>query len=251
MKISTVVVIIALVFISLYVVQEVAYFSEKIVIEKESNVTNPVLIASSIGLHEKINNVSLSQGVLIDELSNKPSKGEVILHGHRTLLGSPFLRLNEFKSGDIITIQWPDIGAVNYRVNGSKIVDPSYQMAVSNSTQKLYMITCDPIGSTAQRLIIESDMLNVSSLNTKELSNNPQEYYAIYIIVIFLAIGLIFTYFYPVKEDRIFILLTIALITGIMAYDYIFPFSPEIISSKLDIVTNFLDDGINQLFALF
>ena len=80
-KPTTIIVIIALLIIGLYALTEVNYFSYKQVVEpKEVNAS--VVIIPSIGVFEKINNVSLSQGVYLDETSNVPTKGDTILYGH-------------------------------------------------------------------------------------------------------------------------------------------------------------------------
>lgn len=232
MKIATVVVIIALVVVGMYTLLEVTYFSSKIAIERD--ISSPVVLIPGIGVNEKINNVSISQGVYHEKFSYDPTKGEVILFGHRTSYGSPFLRLNELKSGDVVTLQWEGIGEVNYTIKNSKIVPASYLLPVNNSTQRLYLITCDPPGFTTNRLIVEADMTNVSSLNKTILKENPQEYYALYISIGFLAIGLLLAFFYPIKEDRLFILISVLVISIILFYAYFFPFSPEIIGSKIE-----------------
>ena len=70
---------------------EVNYFSTKSVVEK--NIESPKIIIPSIGVDEKINNESLNYGVLSDPGENIPTKEALLLFGHRTLQGSPFLRL--------------------------------------------------------------------------------------------------------------------------------------------------------------
>ncbi len=232
MKISTVVVIIALIVVGMYAMLEVTYFSSKISIERD--LSSPVLLIPAIGVNEKINNVSISQGVYHEEISYNPTKGDVILFGHRTSYGSPFLRLNELKTGDIITLQWSGIGEVNYTIKNSTIVPASYLLPVENSTQRLYLITCDPPGFTTNRLIFEADMSSVDQLNKEILKENPQEHYALYISIGFLVIGLLLAYFYPIKEDRLFILIAVLLISAVLFYAYIFPFSPDIIGSKIE-----------------
>ena len=56
---------------------------------------------------------------MIDEKSSVPTKGDVVIFGHRTLQGSPFLRLNEVENGDIITLEWPGVGEVNMAASSS------------------------------------------------------------------------------------------------------------------------------------
>jgi len=232
MKITTIIVIIALIVVGMYALLEVSYYSSKIAIEKD--LSSPVLLIPQIGVDEKINNVSISQGVYHEEVSYNPGNGDVILFGHRTSYGSPFLRLNELKTGNIVTLQWPDIGEVRYKIKNSTIVPASYLLPVKNTTQRLYLITCDPPGFTTNRLIYEGELLDINPLNDTILKENPQEHYALYISIGFLFIGLLLSYFYPIKEDRIFVLIAILAISAIMFYCYFFPFSPDIIGSKIE-----------------
>ena len=91
--ITTLIVIICLLIIGLYAMGEVNYFSSKIAVEK--NIDAPVILIPTIGVEEKLNNESLSQGVWYNKTSNMPTEGDLVIYGHRTLQGSPFLRLNE------------------------------------------------------------------------------------------------------------------------------------------------------------
>ncbi|MDR2967689.1 MAG: class E sortase [Methanobacteriaceae archaeon] len=232
MKITTVIVIIALVVVGMYTLLEVTYFSSKIAIEKD--LSSPVILIPAIGVNEKLNNISISQGVYHEEYSYFPTKGEVVIFGHRTSYGSPFLRLNELKAGDVVTLQWQGIGEINYTVNSSRIVPASYLLPVNNSIQRLFLITCDPPGFTTNRLIIEADMTNLGPLDKTVLNENPQEHYALYISIGFLAIGLLLAFFYPIKEERLFVLITILAISAVLFYAYFFPFSPDIIGSKIE-----------------
>lgn len=232
-KVATIIVIIALIGIGLYVAGEVNYFSKKMITEEK--IESPVVNIPSIGVHEKINNVSISNGVYHEELSYKPTKGDVVLFGHRTLQGSPFLRLNELKSGDIVNLQWPGIGEVNYTIKNSYIVPGSYKLSPSSDSQKIYLITCDPIGSTANRLICEGELKESGPLNDKIINENPQKHYALIIIIGFLVIGLLISYFYS-RDNRIYLLITVFLITAILIYFYINPIPSEIIYSKISLL---------------
>ena len=111
-SITTIVIIICILIIGLYAMGEVNYFSSKIMVEK--NVDYPVIDIPSIGVHETINNESLSQGVLHDPESYIPTQGDILLFGHRTLQGSPFLRLNDLQVGDQLILEWPGIGEAIY-----------------------------------------------------------------------------------------------------------------------------------------
>ncbi|MBR4448072.1 sortase [Methanobrevibacter sp.] len=227
--ISTIIVIICLLIIGLYAMGEVNYFSSKIIVEK--NIDAPKVIISSIGVNEKINNKSLDLGVLSDPGENIPTKGPIALWGHRTLQGSPFLRLNELGNGDTFILEWPEVGELKYEVVNTTIVPETYDFnPVGNNTT--YLITCDPIGSTENRMIVQGELIEKSPLNTKIIKDNPQEANAPIISAIFLVLGLIFSFFYP-KDNRIYILATVLIISAVLFYCCINPIPSELIFDKI------------------
>lgn len=238
-RLTTIVIIIAFLIIGLYALTEVNYYSYKEVVEPK-DVNASVVLIPSIGVFERINNVSISQGVFIDYVSSIPTKGDVVLYGHRTLQGSPFLRLDALKKGDIITIEWPGIGEVNYTYRESKIVPATYQDFHVNEShkngdihnQQLFLITCNPIGSTAERLIVTADLNSVDSLNETIINENPHAYYAWYITLGFLVFGLLVAYFTQGTERKI-ILAVVILLTIVLAYFCIFPVSSQIWADQL------------------
>lgn len=235
--ITTIIVIICLLIIGLYAMGEVNYFSSKIAVER--NVESPTILIPSIGVNEKINNQSLSQGVMHEPTSYLPTEGDVLLFGHRTLQGSPFLRLNELSNGDTFILEWPGIGEVKYSVVSSKVVPANYKLNALEGSNYSYLITCDPIGSTENRLIIQGELSEVNPINTTVLQDNPQESNAWIITAIFLAIGLIFSFVYP-KEQRVYILAAILIISAILIYCCINPMPSELIYDKII----FLNGGI-------
>lgn len=237
LNITTIIVIICILIIGLYAAGEVNYFSQKTITEK--NITSPVIIIEKVGISEKLNNVSLSQGVLIDEKSSVPTKGDVILFGHRTLQGSPFLRLNELEFGDNMTLEWPGIGEVKYKVINKTVVPASYQLSTNETGNHIFLITCDPIGSTENRLIIEGEMTNVSGINEKIINDNPHESFAFIISGAFLVIGLIISFICP-KDTRKYILATVLVISIILFYFCFNPISSQLIYDKII----FLNGGI-------
>lgn len=228
--ISTIIVIICIFIIGLYAMGEVNYYSSKIVAER--NVDCPTIVIPSIGVEEKINEVSLDQGVLHQEGSYKPTYGDVLLFGHRTLQGSPFLRLNDLHEGDKILLEWPGIGELTYTVVGSKIVPATYQLDAQGGGEELYLITCDPIGSTENRLIVDGHLTGQNEINSTIISNNPQESNALIISAIFLVVGIIFSFIYP-KDNRIYILVTVLIISAILFYCCINPMPSGLIYSKI------------------
>lgn len=228
-SIATIVVIICLLIIGLYAMGEVNYFSSKMIVEK--NIDSPTIMIPSIGVQEKINNKSLSQGVLSDPGENIPTESPLILYGHRTLQGSPFLRLNELKMGDTFLIEWPNIGELNYSVTNTTIVPAEYELE-ADGKNSVYLITCDPIGSTENRIIVQGDLIDTNPIDTEIIKNNPQEHNALIISAIFLIIGCIFGFFYP-KENRIYILATVLIISAVLFYCCINPIPSELIYDKI------------------
>ena len=229
-SISTIIVIVCLLIIGLYAMGEVNYFSSKIIVEK-NDTDSPSIVIPSIGVEEKINNKSLNQGVLSDPGDNIPTEDPVVLYGHRTLQGSPFLRLNELDIGDTFLLEWPDVGELNYTVVNTTIVPASYELNAEGEDH-VYLITCDPIGSTENRLIIQGELVSQIPVNTEIIKNNPQELNAPIISGIFLIVGLIFSFFYP-KENRIYILATVLIISAVLFYCCINPIPSELIYDKI------------------
>lgn len=229
--ISTIIVIICLLIIGLYAMGEVNYFSSKIAVERNIDVDSPKIIIPSIGVEETINNVSLNLGVLSDPGDSVPTEDPVVLYGHRTLQGSPFLRLNEISKGDVLLLEWPGIGELKYRVLDNIIVPADYDLNAQGGNN-LYLITCDPIGSTENRMIVQGELVEKNPLNTKILENNPQESHAVIISFLFLIIGGIFSYFYP-KENRIYILATVLIISAVLFYCCMNPIPSELIYDKI------------------
>ena len=228
-SISTIIVIVCLLIIGLYAMGEVNYFSSKVNAEK--NIDSPKILIPSIGVDEKINTESLNRGVLSDPGENIPTENPVILYGHRTLQGSPFLRLNEVGIGDTFMLEWPGVGSLTYKVANTSIVPAAYELQ-PNGKNSAYLITCDPIGSTENRIIVQGELIQESSLNTEIIKNNLQEFNAVIITAIFLIIGMAFSYFYP-KENRVYILATVLIISAVLFYCCINPIPSELIYDKI------------------
>ena len=246
-KPTTIIVIIAFLIIGLYALTEVNYFSYKQVAESK-DVNASVVVIPAIGVFEKINNVSISQGVYIDETSNIPTKGDTILYGHRTLQGSPFLRLDALKKGDVVSVEWPGIGEVNYTVKKSEIIAPTNFIDLNEShandvnNQDLYLVTCHPIGSSAQRLVVTAELDSISPINETVLEQNPQAHWAWLITAGFLILGLIVAYFTPADERKIILAVVIA-ITIVLAYFCIFPISSQVWADQLGWLNSLM--GVN------
>lgn len=228
-SITTIIVIICILIVGLYAMGEVNYFSSKIIVER--NIDAPTIVIPSIGVQEKINTESLNQGVLSDPGENTPTEEPIILYGHRTLQGSPFLRLNELNIGDEFTLEWPGIGELTYTVTNTTIVPATYELNAEGG-DNIYLITCDPIGSTENRIIVQGEITSQSPLNEQIIKDNPNESNALIITALFLVVGLVFSFIYP-KENRIYILATVLIIAAILFYCNINPIPSELIYDKI------------------
>ena len=140
--------------------------------------------------------------------------------------------------GTLCENKWPEIGELNYSVANTKIVPSTYQFNPQGENN-LYLITCDPIGSTENRLIIEAELMHKGPVNNEIIQNNPQESNALIISTIFLILGLILSYFYP-KDNRIYILITVIIISAVLFYCCINPIPSQEIYNKI----NFLNGGL-------
>lgn len=238
MKFSTVLVLVGLFIISLYFLIEVQYYAGTVEVNTNPQET-PYIKIPKIGVNESINNKSVDYGIYHEPKSSKPANGTVILFGHRTLHGSPFLNLDKLQSGDKIYLEWPGIGNAEYSVLNWTIVDASYMMPVDQGN-KLFLITCYPLGSDAQRLIIEANFSSLSPLQTTQNMPNPQYPYAIMLMAGFFGAGMFLTYFYPVKEDRTIILMAVLALSLLLVVAYLFP-----------LPTNGLEEQISKINSLF
>lgn len=92
------------------------------------------------------------------------SMGNVAIAGHRTTFLHPFYGLNHLKPGDLIELS-TRTQTCNYTVSVPPFaVSPKDTAVVANTPGRyvLTLTTCNPIGSSAQRLVVESTMAPVS-----------------------------------------------------------------------------------------
>lgn len=228
--ITTILLMIIIAVVGIYVLGEVDYYSMKTVIEE--NIESSTLTIEKIDLNEKINNESLSQGIYTPPESYSPDNGDVIIYGHRTLQGSPFLRLDQINEGDTLTLQWLGVGEVNYTVTNKSIVPDTYKLETKENGNRIYLITCDPIGSSENRLIIEGEKTATGTIHNEIIKDNPQKSYGLIIAVIFLVVGLGLSYFYN-KDNRIYLIVTVLILSAIIFYFYFNPIDSNIIYSKI------------------
>ncbi len=237
MKFSTFFVILGLIIISLYFLVEVSYYaSAETVLENKTDV--PTLLIPKINVNQSINNKSISYGIYHEPKSSKPGYGTTILFGHRTFHGSPFLNLDKLQKGDKITLSWPGIGNVEYTVEKSFIVPASYRMSVDQG-KTLFLITCYPLGSSKERMIIQANqtrMYPFQAIKTEDTSKKP---YAFIFIGLFLTLGLILNYAYPVKEDKIILFIATIALTLFLLFGYFFPVPADQVEYYLSAINSF------------
>jgi sortase A len=81
-------------------------------------------------------------------------RGTVALAGHRTTYLAPFRRLNRLRRGDSIAFTMA-YGRFTYRVEGSRVVSPSYTKVLRRVPyNRLVLTTCHPMFSAKHRLIV-------------------------------------------------------------------------------------------------
>jgi sortase A len=77
----------------------------------------------------------------------------VALAGHRTTYGAPFSDVDELESGDPIVVTMP-YGRFTYRVQRTRIVDPSAYWVTQRGRDRLVLTSCHPPFSAAQRIVV-------------------------------------------------------------------------------------------------
>jgi LPXTG-site transpeptidase (sortase) family protein len=98
--------------------------------------------------------------------------GRCTISGHRTTYGSPFNRIDELESGDLIYLETIKGELFTYAVTGSEIVNPEDVYILEGSYKKeLLFTTCYPEYSGAQRLIIIAELMNLYPLELDILKN--------------------------------------------------------------------------------
>jgi sortase A len=237
MRISTLFVIAGMVIISLYALVEVNYYSAiENVSEHPGN--TPYLKIPKLGIDQSINNKSIDYGIYYEPKSAKPGSGTTVLFGHRTFHGSPFLKLDQLKPGDNVSVEWQGIGNVEYQVENTTIVPADYQLSIEQG-KVLFLITCYPLGSTKERLIIKAKQNKIYPIYT-ERKANPQQPNAIIIILAFMGLGTALSFLYPAVEDRGIIFLVTLALTLFLILGFFFPIPPNGIETNLSRLNEFL-----------
>ena len=84
--------------------------------------------------------------------------GNVVIAGHRTAFGAPFLNLDTLVPGDTVLVATVD-GRFVYRVTNSSIQDPAHTTVVDTpGTATLTLIAPDPKMAARQRLVVTAEL---------------------------------------------------------------------------------------------
>ncbi|MDO8668419.1 MAG: sortase [bacterium] len=133
------------------------------------NLTANRLIITKIGVNAPIVESKnpadgLSQGAWKTPESSTPDKGgNTVITGHRFKYLPPnnltFFLLDKLTSGDLIALRWQN-QVYYYRVKETKVV-PAAEISILEPTAlpTLTLYTCDPIFSTANRLVVVAELL--------------------------------------------------------------------------------------------
>lgn len=84
--------------------------------------------------------------------------GNAVFAGHRSTEGSPFLRNGELAVGDEIVLS-DSTGSYHYAITNVEVVPNTALWIVDQKPGRtLTIFTCHPIGSAAQRLIVQAEL---------------------------------------------------------------------------------------------
>ncbi len=116
------------------------------------------------------------EGVAVADLQDGPGHfretvmpgqlGNSAIAGHRTTHGHPFLELDQLEPGDLIEITTL-VGTYTYAVTDSLVVKPTEYAAViptvDPSIATLALITCDPVYTARNRLVVRATLIPEAS----------------------------------------------------------------------------------------
>ena len=91
--------------------------------------------------------------------------GTTILFGHRVSHGGPFRTVSSLGPGDTLSLTGSDGRIYLYAVVGTRITQPTWEAIQSfqpPSGKGLTLVACHPLGSTAQRFVVDADLVAVS-----------------------------------------------------------------------------------------
>ena len=140
--------------------------SHQLLIEK-INVSVPIIINTD-GNNKEEYDKALENGIAHLKGSALPGKnGNVFIFGHSSYYPEKpgnykqvFAKLNDLVPGDIFEIQSVDARYI-YKILNKKIVEPNDVSVANqnNALKQITLMTCWPVGSTAQRLVVVGELV--------------------------------------------------------------------------------------------
>jgi hypothetical protein len=125
-------------------------------------------------------------------------------------------------------------------VINSSIVSEDYRLSVEQG-DVLFLITCYPLGSTKQRLVIKAQQEHIYPYQTPgDTSEDSQKYYALALIAGFFVAGMMVSFFYPVQEERYILALATVALTMFLVMGYLFPTPAVGVESQISNLSNYL-----------
>ncbi len=84
--------------------------------------------------------------------------GNVVVAGHRTSHEADFRHLDQLVPGDDVVFN-TEAGVITYKVTGTQIVQPDAIWIVDpTDTPTATLFACHPLGSTAQRIVVNLEL---------------------------------------------------------------------------------------------
>lgn len=125
--------------------------------------------------------IALRSGVVhLGSTALPGENGNVVIVGHSSQVvwahGNykfVFTLLDKLKSGDRIFVDYQGTRYI-YRVTGSQVVDPSDISVIQpTSTPELTLITCTPVGTSTNRLVIHAKQISPKPTPAKNMATQP------------------------------------------------------------------------------
>lgn len=124
--------------------------------------------------------VALRSGVVHFDNSVKPGQpGNVVIFGHSSgQLWAPgdykfiFTLLNKVQPSDVVYVDY-DGTRYTYKVTDTQVVPPSdTSVLASDASHKLTLITCTPVGTSKDRLIVHAEQISPSPVKADATASN-------------------------------------------------------------------------------
>ena len=134
---------------------------------ERKNIKNRLYIPNlkiNMPVFESKNAGVLAKGGWIFPATSTPDRGgNTVIFGHRFRylppISNTFFHLDKIKTGDEVMMLWKGI-AYRYKIREIKIIEPTdWSVLAPSDKPMLTLITCAPLFSTKQRLVVVAEMI--------------------------------------------------------------------------------------------